>query len=98
MALLQQYEVPAKSEFDLQLPAGAQVLSFYNVDDKPYIGVLVDVTAPSRETRYFSMVDVRATVDTSKATRLVGVAVFRKGTNPLHLFERKAPEVEPPPA
>lgn len=92
MAVLQQYEVPAKPEFEIALPAGAQVISFYNVDDKPYVGVLADVSAPNREARHFAMVDVRGKVDTTKVTRLVGVAVFRKGSNPLHLFECKAPE------
>ena len=93
MALLQAYEIPARPEFDIQLPQGAQVISFYNLEDKPYIGVLVDIAARSREPRYFSMVELRATLDTTKLERLVGVAVFRKGQNPLHLFERKRPEV-----
>ncbi len=93
MANLQAYEIPAKPEFEVMLPIGSQILSFYCLEDKPYIGVLVDVNAPGREPRYFSMVELRANVDTSELSRLVGVAVFRKGSNPLHLFERKLPEV-----
>lgn len=90
MAHLQSYELLTDTAIaEVQLPVNAQVLAFINIDEKPFISVLVDVTSVGRELRKFLMAPLKSIVDTSSLDRFIGVAVFRKGANPIHLFEIK---------
>lgn len=81
------YEVPLTDNFELELPAGAKLLSFQSQSGTPVLWALVDSEA-LKEKRRFRLAGTGHPIE-EDAERLVfiGTAQFHSGSLVFHLFE-----------
>lgn len=87
MLTVYKYEIPAEDEFTIDLPAGAQPLSFQEQHGAGCMWALVDPEARTTK-RHFRLVGTGHRIHhDAGAMRFVGTAQFRGGALVFHLFE-----------
>lgn len=87
MLTVYKYETPLKDEFSLDLPMGAQILTFQSQRDAPCIWALVDPDAKTLKRRFRLVGTGHPIEQDAGALRFVGTAQFRGGSLVFHLFE-----------
>lgn len=93
MKRVYKYEVPFEDEFSLNLPKGAQILSFQSqvsasgLQELPVIWVLVDPSLKQEETRFFRMAGTGHPIEGDFGA-FIGTAQFLGARLTFHLFER----------
>lgn len=85
MITVHKYTVPFADEFDIEMPAGALLLSYQNQRECGVLYAKVDTSRPERK-RYFRLAGTGH--DISEGLEYVGSAQFREGSLAFHLFER----------
>ncbi len=87
MLTVYKYEFPFEDEFTLDLPMGAQVLSFQEQYGVPCVWALVDPTAMKLK-RHFRLAGTGHPIEHAPAAlRFVGTAQFHGDALVFHLFE-----------
>lgn len=86
------YPVPIVDVFALDLPRGAQILSFHTQDEQPTIWALVDDTLPDQdvERRQFELVGTGHPLPTPPdefSLTFIGTVLMAGGALVWHLFE-----------
>lgn len=90
MKTIYKYSFEVANELMLDLPEGAQVLSFQNQQEQPCIWALVDTDHVSKP-RYFRVIGTgHPAHDIDSRYQFVGTAQFLSGSFLAHLFELKS--------
>lgn len=79
------YEVPVRNRFELEMPAGARIVSLQLQYDRPVLWAVVDPEAP-KVTRMFGVVGTGTVVD-FKLPKHIGTFQLHGGKTVLHVFE-----------
>ncbi len=87
MLTVYKYEIPAEDEFTIDLPAGAQPLSFQEQRGAGCMWALVDPEARTTKRRFRLAGTGHPIEHDAGALRFVGTAQFRGGGLVFHLFE-----------
>lgn len=89
------YDIPLDDEVSVDLPEGAQVLTFQAQREQPCIWALVDPVARLRPRR-FRVAGTGHAILNARELRYVGTAQFRSGSLVFHLFEYVAAVIDLP--
>lgn len=82
------YPVPLKDHFEIEMPLGAEILSFQSQNDEMMIWAAVWPNKPI-EKRKFSIIGTGQDIDMDCVKDFIGTAQVVRGILVWHLFEMK---------
>jgi hypothetical protein len=87
MKAVYKYEVPPTDIFELDLPIGAEILSFQCQRDHPMLWALVDTLQECKITRRFRLAGTGHSIDPKFNLQYIGTCKMAEDSLIFHLFE-----------